>query len=333
MKRIGNLYSKITSIDNLMLADVNARKNKARSYGVLKHDKRRDENIMKLHNMLVLREYKTSEYKVFKIFTPKEREIYQLPYFPDRIVHHAIMNVLEPIWVSLFVTNTYACIKGKGIHAAKNDIEKALRLNLGETTYCLKLDIRKFYPSIDHDIMKSIIRKKIKDKDLLSLLDEIIDSAKGVPIGNYLSQYLANLYLAYFDHWLKEDCGLDYYYRYADDIVVLHQDKAYLHNLLKDIEVYFADNLKLEVKDNWQVFPVASRGIDFVGYVFYHTHTLMRKSIKQTFCRKVAKLNKRQMGSKTYRREICSWLGWSSHCDSRNLLKTIIKKDYHDSIL
>lgn len=333
MKRIGNLYSQIITVDNLMLADEKARKGKANTYGVLKHDRKRDQNIYDLHISLLNRKFKTSEYKIFTIYEPKRREIYQLPYYPDRIVHHAIMNILEPIWVGVFVKNTYACIKGKGIHGAMKDVEKSLRMDINGTKYCLKLDIRKFYPSVDHEIMKAIIRKKIKDRDLLELLDGIIDSAEGVPIGNYLSQYLANLYLAYFDHWMKEEKRVKHYFRYADDIVILHQNKAYLHGLLREIENYLSDNLNLDVKDNWQVFPVSSRGIDFVGYVFYHTHTRLRKSIKQNLCRKVAKLNKENLSTEEYKRQICSWLGWCYHCDARNLLKSIIKTEHHESIL
>jgi len=180
----------------------------------------------------------------------------------------------------------------------------------------LKLDIRKFYPSVDHGILKVMLRKKIKDTDLLWLLDEIIDSAAGLPIGNYLSQYFANFYLTYFDHWLKEEKRVQYYFRYADDIVVLSDNKSYLHQLLNDITLYLQVNLNLKVKDNYQVFPVDSRGIDFVGYVFRHTHTLLRKSIKQSFARAIAKNNNPK--------SVASYKGWAIHCNSRNLLKTLL---------
>lgn len=123
---------------------------------------------------------------------------------PDRILHHAIMNILEPIWVSVFTKDTYSCIKGRGIHGAMRNVKRAIK-DRENARYCLKIDIRKFYPSIDHDVLKAIIRRKIKCKDTLALLDTIIDSTDGVPIGNYLSQYFANLMLAYFDHWIKEE--------------------------------------------------------------------------------------------------------------------------------
>ena len=128
----------------------------------------------------------TYKYDTFIIREPKERLIFKLPYYPDRIVHHAIMNILEPIWRSVFITNTYSCIKKRGIHKALYDIQSALK-DKQNTVYCLKLDVRKFYPSIDHEILKQIVRKKIKDNKLLALLDGIIDSVEGVPIGNYLS--------------------------------------------------------------------------------------------------------------------------------------------------
>lgn len=308
-----------------MLADKKARKGKLRSYGVIRHDANRKENIQSLHDSLANFTFRTSPYKIFTIYDPKEREIYQLPYYPDRIVHHAIMNILEPVFVSVFTTDTYSCIKGRGIHAASSKLKHVLHDNPQQTAYCLKLDIHKFYPSIDHSILKNILRRKIKDNRLLSLLDEIIDSAPGVPIGNYLSQYFANLYLAYFDHWLKEEKHVKYYFRYADDMVILHDNKDYLRTLFSEIQLYLNNNLNLQVKPNWQIFPISSRGIDFLGYVFYHTHTYLRKRIKQRFCRKVAQLNKRDISDRDYQQAVCSWMGWAKHCDSKHLLKKILK--------
>ena len=241
------------------------------------------------------------------------------------------MNVLEPRWVSSFTAETYSCIKNRGIHAAENKLKQALKKDPKGTTYCLKIDVRKFYPSINHDVLKTIIRRKLKDKKVLLLLDEIIDSADGVPIGNYLSQYFANLYLAYFDHLLKEEKKIKYYYRYADDIVILSESKTYLHLLLGEIKEYFGE-IKLEVKKNWQVFPVEARGIDFVGYVFYHTHTRMRKSIKQRLCRKLARLNKRdsKVTAEGFKQAICPWWGWAKYCDSKNLIKELSKKSKYE---
>lgn len=190
-------------MENIELADKMARRGK-HNWGIVRHNKRTKEDNEKLLNSLKNLTYKTSKYSQFKIYEPKERLISRLPYYPDRIAQWAIMNVLEPIWTKTFIGHTYSCIKGRGIHKLVKDVKKALRTDPEGTTYCLKLDIRKFYPSIDHDILKSVLRRRIKDGKLLTILDEIIDSASGVPIGNYLSQFFANLYLTYFDHWLLE---------------------------------------------------------------------------------------------------------------------------------
>lgn len=314
MKRVNNLFQKICSIENLQLADTIARKGKAKQYGIIVHDRTREENILKLHEALVNKTYQTSAYSTFKIYEPKEREIFRLPYYPDRIVHHAVMIQLERIFVSTFTKDTYSCIKGKGIKAAADAVKGALKDNAG-TRYCLKLDIKKFYPNVDHRILKQLLRRKIKDADLLCLLDGIIDSAPGLPIGNYLSQYLANFYLARFDHWMKEEKRVKYYFRYADDLVILSGTKEYLHRLLKDMRQYLTENLKLTVKRNYQVFPVAARGIDFVGYVFYHTHTRLRKSIKQNFARKVARGISLASAA--------SYKGWTKWADCNNLIKKL----------
>jgi RNA-directed DNA polymerase len=315
MKRLGNIYQEIASMKNLLEADAKAQKGKSGQYGVMLHNQNHEGNLLILQDLFVSRKYKTSVYDVFKVHEPKERVVYRLPFFPDRIAHHAIMNVLEPIFVNSFTSDTYSCIKRRGIHLLLQNLKRDLK-DVPRTQYCLKIDIKKFYPSVDHDVMKQLLRRKFKDNDLLWLLDEIIDSAPGLPIGNYLSQYLANFYLTYFDHWIKEEKRIRYYYRYADDIVVLSSDKASLHSLLKEIRAYLQTSLKLEVKDNYQVFPVSARGIDFVGYVFYHTHIRLRKTIKQTFARKIS-VNPTDVS-------IPSYLGWLSHCDAKHLQKKLL---------
>jgi RNA-directed DNA polymerase len=317
VKRAGNLYEKIISVDNLMLADEKARKGKSGQYGIQLHDRNRDANIWQLHCQLDDRTFTTSNYHVFTIQEPKERQIHRLPYYPDRIVHHAVMNVMEPLFVSWFTADTYCCIKKRGIHAAARAVKRALADSAG-TTYCLKLDIRKFYPSVNHEILKAKLRRKIKDNRLLWLLDNIIDSAPGLPIGNYLSQFMANMYLTGFDHWLKEEKRVKYYYRYCDDIVILSGSKQWLHDLLREIKIYLNETLKLDIKPNHQVFPVASRGIDFVGYKLFHTHTLLRKSIKKRFFRMLHRRPAQQ--------SMAAYMGWCRHANTKNLIKTIMKK-------
>lgn len=318
MKRINNLYSSIISIDNLTLASNNAKKGKLHQRSVQEFLKNPNHNIEQLHLLLKSNTFHTSEYSTFVIHEPKERVISRLPFYPDRIVHHAILNILEPIFVKHFVIDTYSCIKKRGIHLALNNLRKALK-NTTETTYCLKLDITKFYPSINHQILKQQLQRKFKDAQLLNLLFEIIDSAPGVPIGNYLSQYFANFYLSPFDRWLKQDKRVKYYFRYADDIVILSNDKAYLHSLLSEIKNFLDVKLKLHVKENYQVFPVAARGIDFVGYKTFHTHTLIRKRIKKAFARKL-KTHPNNLS-------IASYKGWCKHANTKNLLKKLLPNE------
>lgn len=302
-------------MENLRAADAMARKGKAGQYGVIHHKKNEEANLQTLHILLRDQTFKTSAYDIFTIHEPKERQIYRLPYFPDRIVHWAVMLVIEPMFTASFTADTYSCIKGKGIHGAVRAVKRSL-LDEAATQYCLKLDIRKFYPSIDHEILKQLLRRKFKDERLLWLLDEIIDSAPGLPIGNYLSQYFANYYLTGFDHWLKEVKGVKYYFRYADDLVFFAPEKPSLHQLRVDIQEYLRTNLKLEIKKNYQVFPISKRGLDFVGYVFRHTHVLMRKSIKKSFARLVA--------TKPYMASIAAYYGWACHCNSNHLLNKLL---------
>lgn len=315
MKRKGNLYQKIITKENLVLADIKARKGKQHQYGVQIFDKNKDSNIDRLHEMLKNKTYHTSNYKLRTIFEPKERLIYCLPYFPDRIVHHAVMIHLEKIFVDMFTADTYSCIKGRGIHPYSFAIRKALK-DVPGTQYCLKLDIKKFYPSVDHDVLKAQLRRKFKDADLLWLLDDIIDSAPGVPIGNYLSQFFANFNLTPFDHWLKEVKKVKYYFRYADDMVFLAGSKEELHQLLADIREYLKVYLKLDLKDNYQIFSVDIRGIDTGGYVHYRDCTYVRKEIKKSFARSVAKRRDRS--------SIEAYKGWMKHGNCRNLTKKIL---------
>lgn len=345
MKRVSNLYEQIISVGNLRLADEKARRGKANSYGVQAHDRNREANIQALHEALLTKTFRTSQYDVFTIHEPKERIIYRLPYYPDRIVHHAIMNVLEEIWVRTFTHNTFSCVKGRGIEGCAQYVTKIIRKYDGRPLYCLKIDIRKFYSSIKHRVLMKIVRRKIKDKDLLWLLDEIICSVEGdcnLPIGNYLSQYLANLVLCYFMHKINEVLKLDSA-EYADDIIFLADNKETLRDALnKFIRPYIEEELELKLKDNWQIFPIAEnradrhgRALDFVGYKFYRRQKFIRKSIKQNFCRAAARLNKRKrpLTAAEYKQAVAPWLGWAKHSNSKHLLKTIIKKEFHESIL
>lgn len=329
MKRKGYLFERICSMENLLQAFHNASNGKRKRDEVKRFEADLDANLRQLQAELTTRTYTTSAYEVFVKYEPKRREIYKLP-FRDRVVQWAIMQVLEPVWTPQFTSDTHACIRGRGIHSLLRQLRTDLRRDPDGTRYCLKIDVRKFYPSIDHGILKQVIRSKLKDPDVLWLLDGIIDSASGVPIGNYISQYFANLYLSELDHLLKEDVRVRYYYRYADDIVLLSDSKEYLSGILVYINHYLNDSRLLTLKSNFQIYPVESRGIDFVGYVTYHTHCLARKRNKQGLCRELAALRKKGLPDEEIRLRVASRMGFMKHCDSNHLLKILGMKKFSE---
>ena len=350
MKRYGNLYKKIYDLDNLRLAHKNAKKGKGWYKEVQMIDKNPDFYLKQIQTMLINHTYKTSEYRVFyKDDGNKTRKIYKLPYFPDRICQWAILQVIEPILIRNLTVNTYSAIPGRGIHKALHDITRDIKHDSKGCQYCLKIDVRHYYQSINHSILKKKYARIFKDPELLWLLGEIIDSINtadnddllsiyntfdnidydtGIPIGNYISQYSGNFYLSDFDHWIKEVKGVKYYYRYMDDIVILHESKEYLHKLLDEIKQYFMDNLKVVVKSNYQAFPTYKRGIDYVGYRIFQKFILLRKSTCKTMKRKlISILNKVTPGNMMNYSEWCSinsYKGWLLYCNSYRLCKKYV---------
>lgn len=324
MKRIDNIFYKICSIENLRLADEIARRGKKRKPGVVAFNRNREALLEELHYKLLAGEYRTSKYFHFKVHDPKERTIAALPYYPDRIVHQAIVNILGPIWDRIFIADSYACIKGRGTHAARRRTREIFRKDPEGTKYCLKVDIHHYYQSIDHDILKSILRRKIKDIRCLALLDEIVDSyPEGIPIGNWTSSYFANLYLSYeVAHYLKEVEKVKYLQIYMDDIVIYGSSKEELHRILGVLKVQMA-KLHLELKGNYQVFPVDDRGVDFLGFVFRHRFIWLRKRIKKAIFRHLARIRKKHISAKKKRLAVASYIGWLKYTDSINLKHTL----------
>lgn len=295
-KRLKNIYPLIYETDNLVKAQYNAQKGKADRVEIQKFNDCIIERLTDLYEQLRNGTYVPGEYKIKTIYEPKERVIMIAPFYPDRIIHHCVINVLGQHWTNLFTSNTYACIKGRGVHKCMEDLHRDMTMDKKGTRYCLKIDIKKYFDNVSHEALKQIIRYTIADVQMLELLDRIIDSngkTIGLPIGNYTSQYFANLYLAYFDHWMKEDLRVKYYYRYMDDIVVLDSDKERLHQILDKMGLYLASELKLEIKPNWQIFPVDDRCIDYVGFKQNHYGILLRKGILVRFYKKLHKVKRK----------------------------------------
>ena len=316
MKRHGNLFDKICDIDNIRLAHKNARKKKTHYKEVVEVDRDVERYCSELKHMLEMGEFRNSEYLVFtKNDKGKQRTIYKLPYYPDRIVHHAVVQILEPIWKNTLIKDTYQSIKGRGIHKAVRSIQKYLHSS--ETPqYYLQMDISKYYPSIDNSKLKLVLRRKIKCVDTLVLLDNIVDSVVGVPIGNYLSQYFGNLYLNDVDHYVKEVLKVKKYYRYCDDLVMLSASKKQLHECR-----HVVDNLivgkRLKLKQGTKLCPVSS-GLDFLGVVLFSRHTKLRKRIKYRLIKALAITNNRKA--------IMSYYGWVLLCNGRTLWTKYMKE-------
>ena len=312
MKRLGNIYDRLCSMENLHAAHINAQKGKRHYQEVIRINENPDRHLKKLHNTIVNGQFRNSPYHVFEKTEPKHRVIYKLPYYPDRIVQHAIMNVCEDFWHKSLIRDTYSSLKGRGVHDGVRRM-KIFMSDIPETRYCLKMDVKKFYPSVSNEILfDDVILKTIKCKKTLEILKEIIFSIEGLPIGNYLSQMWGNLYLSGYDWMLKQKMKVKYYSRYCDDIVVFSSDKLRLREVLEESKSFLCESRKLTIKDNWQIFPVDSRGVDFLGYVFHHELVTVRKSISEAFKKKIRRIASmwQAMGATKVLNVIMSYYGW-----------------------
>ena len=329
-----DLFNSICSMDNLYRAYQNAKSGKGWYKEVKQIEKRPFDYLAGLQYMLKNHLFKTSEYEIFILNEgKKKRDVYKLPFFPDRIAQWAILQVIEPFLVANMTADTYSAIPGKGIQPIVNDLRgyyktkrvdgkkksvwvpSILLSDEENTRYCYKIDLHHYYQSINHEVLKQKFRKVFKDPELLWLLDEIVDSINtatevdlielslsgeievdpntGIPIGNYMSQYSGNFYLSSFDHWVKEELHVKHYYRYMDDVVIFASSKEELHEIHRKVTAYTRDYLHLNIKGNYQIFPTKVRGVDFVGYRFFGEYTLLRKSTAINFKRKMRACRKK----------------------------------------
>lgn len=332
MKRYGNLYDLIICDENLELALYNASIGKHDYDEVKDAFKDKDEKLKELKAMLVDKTYKCSEYTKFnKNDNGKVREIFKLPFFPDRIIQHAILQILEPIWKKTLISHTFQSIKGRGVHSCLVEVRRAVQVD--SIQYCLQIDVKKFYPSVDNELLKIVVQKKIKCKDTLSLLYSIIDGEVGLPIGNYISQYLGNLFLSELDHHIKEKLKVKCYYRYCDDLLILSNDKDELWNVLDYINKYF-ESINLKVKENYQVYKIdENRGVSCLGYVVFPNKVKIRRNIVDKFKLHIKEME--DVGGIDIS-VLGSYYGWFKHCDSvslwvkmtKNLRCIVDKQDY-----
>jgi len=320
MKRHGNLFKEIVTTENIHLAYCKARKGKRRQRKVQAFEKNLDDNIKNISKSLIDRTFQTSEYRTKIIHEPKERTIFILPFAPDRIVQHSLMNIIEPMWDKMMIHNNFACRVGKGIHAGSRKTMEYVRKN----NYCLKCDISKFYPSVDQDILYDILQRKIKCTDTLWLIKDTIYSypgGKNVPIGNYTSQWFGNMYLNELDMYVKHELKCKDYVRYCDDFCLFHNDKSVLNAMAKRIESFLLNRLNLKFS-KCDLFPV-SHGVDFLGYRHFRKYILLRKStakrVKKRLARLPRLLEKGKITKKQAESSVASTWGWLKWANTYNL--------------
>ncbi len=286
MKRAKNLYHLIPAHENLREAFRKAAKGKQDNSGVILFRSNFDANIQKLQEQLLRKEPDIGHYHFFVVRDPKVRTICAAS-FPERVLHHAIMNVCEPFLDSYAIYDSYACRKGKGNRKALARAQKFAR----RYSWYLKLDISKYFDSIDHAIVIQLLSRRFKDADLLMLFHKILDTyhtqpGKGVPIGNLISQHLANFYLGALDHWIKELRRIKGYVRYMDDFILFSEEKSVLKAELKEIEHFLENHLKLTLKHNIQLNQ-SYRGIPFLGFRVFPNHIRLLPQSMRRFSKKL----------------------------------------------
>lgn len=311
MKTINNIFHQVSSFENIHLAYLKARKDKRYKKDVLKFSFDLEENLLKLRKELIYDQYLPGGYREFIVHDSKKRLI-KAPLFKDRVIHHALCNIIEPIFDRSFIFDSYACRKGKGSHQAARRAQVFMRKN--GTPYYLKKDISKYFDSINHEILLSLIERKVKDKGVIRLIESIIhssDSGKervGIPIGNLTSQLFANIYLDCFDQFVKHSLRSSMYLRYMDDFIFFGTKKR-LQETSKQVDLFLLRKLLLKINPKKDIIGPSGNGLDFVGYVIFNNHILLRKSTVKRFLKK--------------RGDATAFHAYAKHADSYSLSKSL----------
>jgi len=347
MKTYNNLYRELCSEENLFLAYRKARKGKSKKKSVLEFEKNLDYELRTLREELLSKTYMPKPLKRFIVRDPKTRTIHASA-FRDRIVHHLIIFIIRPIFERIFIYDSFASRIGKGTHSAIKRFDyfkrkvsrngkcvKNSRNNNSVEGYVLKADIKHYFDTIDHRILIDMIREKIKDEELIWLIKKVLENfdssviGKGMPLGNYTSQFFANVYLNKIDYFVKHELRAKYYLRYVDDFVILHRSKKRLEYFRKEIES-FLKGLKIELHpDKTNISPL-QKGTQFLGYrIFYH-HKLLRKRNLYKFRKNLDKrleLLKEGMIDKTNILEsLQGWFGYAQWANTFKLRENILRE-------
>lgn len=343
MKRLGGLWPAITDFDNLLLAYRKARRGKADRPTVTRFGLDLERELLCLQRQLREHSYRPGAYRLFTIYERKPRQIAAAP-FRDRVVHHALMNIIEPPLDRRFIHHSYACRRGKGVHQAVDHFQRCAR----RYPYVLKLDVQRYFPSIDHRLLKAKLRRLIKDRDCLWLLEQIIDGAPppatpatpfpgddlltplerpvGLPIGNLTSQFFANLYLDRMDHAITERLGCRAYLRYVDDFAVLHDEKGALAALREAIEVLLAAE-RLRLHPRKRQVMCCRDGVDFLGYRVFPGFRRLRNDNGLRFARRLrgfaAGYARGELDWPDFNPSVQAWIGHARHGETLGLRRRL----------
>lgn len=339
MKSYRNIYPSIYSFESLYRGYRRARLGKRDRVAVQHFEQDLEGNLIQLQNELIWGEYKTGRYHLFPVFEPKLRQVASLP-FRDRVAHHALVAAIEPLWESRFIDHSYACRPGRGMHRGADAVQAMQRRVQRDhgRVYALKADVARYFASIDHQVMRQLLFRRIACSQTAAMCEEILASTTGqdelapvgIPIGNLTSQLWANVYLHELDLFAKHHLKARHYARYMDDFVLIHHDKEWLHHARVEIEAFLWRQLRLNTNHKTQVFPVGrhhGRGLDFLGYHIWPTHRRLRKSsirrIHRTMRRFQRLYARGDVDLDEIRRSVVSWSAHASHADTHGLQNTL----------
>ncbi len=337
-KTIRNLYFKYLTYDKLLEAHFKSRKGKGYRKEIILFNLKQEEYIMWLLEKLQNKTYKHGGYSTFYVTEPKLRKIEKSKYI-DRIVHRWLVdNFLGPAFISQFISTSYACLKGKGMHKACLDLQKEMKhcQRIWNDYYILKMDIAKYFDNINKTILLKILKRKIKDKDVLWLIKEILYAQKrekGLEIGNYTSQMFANIYLNEIDQYIKHTLKVKYYFRYMDDSVLFVKTKQEAKEILEKIKTFLKMNLELELNKKTQIFK-SKQGVNFCGYKINTYRLKIRNKGKRKLKEKVKQLKKDikqgKMTSKEAYKYLAGHLGYIKIANTYNLESKLFYQEDDD---